>query len=208
MREPKGFLVDKPLSNLDAKLPVQMRLEIKKLQRRLGITSIYVTPDQVKAMTMADRLVVLNAGRVEQIGTPDEVYDRPATRFVANFIESPAMHLLGGVITADGVIKFGEHVIGASGGRPDPVLVGIRPEHLAITADGELPASTDMVEPLGAETLVHADFEGTSLTVPLSGKLPLKANESLRLAAIGDAARHLFDPASGERIENGRTWKV
>src|SRR5437667_680170 len=139
VREPKGFLFDEPLSNLDAKLRVQMRVEIKRLQQELGTTSLYVTHDQVEAMTLADRLIVMNQGNVDQIGPPLELYERPATGFVAGFIGSPAMNLLSGVLDGDGVV-LGESRFALSGRSrpPGPVTVGLRPEHLDIAADGPI----------------------------------------------------------------------
>src|SRR5437667_3125588 len=139
VRDPKVFLFDEPLSNLDAQLRVQMRVEIKRLQQELGTTSLYVTHDQVEAMTLADRLIVMNAGNVDQIGPPLELYERPATTFVARFIGSPAMNLLSGVLDGDGVV-LGESRFALSGRSrpPGPVTVGLRPEHLDIAADGPI----------------------------------------------------------------------
>src|SRR5437762_810254 len=161
VREPAVFLFDEPLSNLDAKLRVQMRFEIQKLHRRLGTTSLYVTHDQVEAMTLAQRMIVMNAGRAEQIGTPMEVYQNPASVFVAGFIGSPAMNFLAGKAEADGriALEHGGSVRHASGtaeaGRV--VTAGIRPEHLAPSGafDAHFSGAVEMVEQLGADTLVH-----------------------------------------------------
>src|SRR5690349_13681445 len=161
VRKPQVFLFDEPLSNLDAKLRVAMRTEIKALHQRLKTTSIYVTHDQIEAMTMADKIVVMNAGRVEQIGSPLTLYDEPANLFVAGFIGSPAMNFLPGrtarngsgltVAIGDGVhLPIPEHT-GATSGRD--VVIGVRPEHFAIASDG-LPAEVVVVEPTGADTQI------------------------------------------------------
>ncbi|MGE0577552.1 sn-glycerol-3-phosphate import ATP-binding protein UgpC, partial [Reyranella sp.] len=162
VREPAVFLFDEPLSNLDAKLRVQMRLEIKRLQRELAVTSIYVTHDQVEAMTLADRLIVMNAGVADQIGTPMDVYDRPASTFVAGFIGSPAMNFLAAKVSADArsvdlagtgttavSLPLGRATAAAAG---TPVALGIRPEHLHPADDGPLAFDVELAEPLGADT--------------------------------------------------------
>ena len=166
VREPKAFLFDEPLSNLDAKLRVQMRLEIKELQRRLGTTSIYVTHDQVEAMTLADRLVVMNAGLPEQIGTPMEVYERPATSFVAGFIGSPAMNFLsvekvsgGGLKLPDGSI-YKELELNDT--MPNKSIFGIRPEHIEVVnqKDAQLSIKINVIESLGADSLLYGRVGG------------------------------------------------
>ncbi len=163
VREPAAFLFDEPLSNLDAKLRVQMRVEIKRLQRSLGTTSVYVTHDQLEAMTLADRLVVLNGGNIEQIGAPIDVYDKPASTFVASFIGSPAMNLLK--VKADGnglALATGTGLKGANAKGRDAYTIGIRPEHLeVVTAPGEgeglhLEASVNVLEPVGAESYLYS----------------------------------------------------
>jgi multiple sugar transport system ATP-binding protein len=164
VRQPQVFLFDEPLSNLDAQLRVSMRGEIKALHQRLGITAIYVTHDQLEAMTMADRIVVLNAGRVEQVGRPLELYDRPVNRFVAGFIGSPAMNFLAGRLMTEGGASYVESagIKLPLGRRPDcrdgqALIYGIRPEHLALRgASPALPAIVDVVEPTGASTYVSA----------------------------------------------------
>jgi len=212
VREPKAFLFDEPLSNLDAKLRVQMRVEIKRLQRSLGTTSIYVTHDQVEAMTLADRLVVMNGGIAEQIGTPMELYERPATVFVAGFIGSPAMNLFAARLTADGSaveVHGGETLVLANGGLAarggQAVTLGVRPEHLepapADTA-GTLHLKAEIIEPLGADTLIHG-FLGDgadAMTVRLQGKAAVGAGDVLALAATQEHL-HLFDPDTGVRID-------
>ena len=208
VREPSVFLFDEPLSNLDAKLRVQMRLEIKKLQERLGITSIYVTHDQVEAMTLGHRLMVLNAGYVEQIGTPIELYERPASVFVAGFIGSPSMNLLDASVSADGgsvELPGGERLAftgpsaNIEAGRP--VTLGLRPEHLQQAADGVAHLHVDVVEHLGADTIVHGHFgtSRTDLTVRLPGVRHLQSGESLALT-VEPAHVHLFDAESGARL--------
>src|SRR5690606_21971438 len=153
VREPAVFLFDEPLSNLDAKLRAQMRIEIKQLQRRLGTTGIFVTHDQVEAMTLGDRLMVMNAGAVEQIGPPLEVYARPATLFVAGFIGSPAMNFLDAVVERDGAaLRVGPHRVALPAPRAEwagrPVTLGIRPEHLAPAGEdrADLPIEVELVE--------------------------------------------------------------
>jgi sn-glycerol 3-phosphate transport system ATP-binding protein len=183
VREPAVFLFDEPLSNLDAKLRVQMRAELQALHRRLGTTSLYVTHDQVEAMTLAHRMIVMNAGRAEQIGAPIEVYAKPATTFVAGFIGSPPMNLIPG----------------ERGGRK--VLFGIRPEHLepCSEAEAQLTADIDLIEPLGADTLVHGHLpQGTRIAVRLhasfearAGKLPLRYQPT---------HAHYFDAETGVRL--------
>ena len=211
VREPEVFLFDEPLSNLDAKLRVQMRLEIKRLQRDLQTTSLYVTHDQVEAMTLADRLIVMNAGVVEQIGTPLDVYAEPATVFVAGFIGSPAMNFLPGTITSDrqGVTVDGSRQtlpLAPSAAAPDGrVTVGIRPEHL----DPESPDTAaltlivDLVEALGADSLVHGQLAGTEhgspVTVRVDGARRVTAGETLSLAVAPEHV-HCFDADDGRRL--------
>ena len=209
VREPEVFLFDEPLSNLDAKLRVQMRLEIKRLQRDLGTTSLYVTHDQVEAMTLADRLIVMNAGVAEQIGSPLDVYEEPATVFVAGFIGSPSMNFLPGTITGDG------QSVGLDGssqilpipppGSADNVTVGIRPEHLEPVARdaATLDLTVDLVEALGADSLVHGQLagsaQGTPVTVRVDGARRIEAGETLALA-IAPEHVHFFDPGTGHRL--------
>src|SRR5947208_6404263 len=202
VRDPKVFLFDEPLSNLDAKLRVQMRVEIKRLQQELGTTSLYVTHDQVEAMTLADRLVVMNAGNVDQIGPPLDLYERPATVFVAGFIGSPAMNLVSGQLEARGV-AIGDMVLPLNGGAGEAgrkVTVGLRPENLGLAGDGPIPIKTELLERLGADTIVHGRLgDGTALTARAPGTLALRLGETIRLA-IGPEHIHLFDPESGRRL--------
>jgi sn-glycerol 3-phosphate transport system ATP-binding protein len=207
VREPAVFLFDEPLSNLDAKLRVQMRLEIRKLHHRLGVTSVYVTHDQVEAMTLADRLVVMNEGRAEQIGTPKQVYDRPATMFVAGFIGSPAMNFLPVRLGADGrtaaLPEGGRLVlpIGTTLPAGAQVMLGVRPEHLRLGRAGvdALPLVVEVVEELGADTLLHGRLGEQDLVARLSGHAPVRAGDRVDLNF--DAAQvHLFDMASRARL--------
>jgi len=205
VREPAVFLFDEPLSNLDAKLRVQMRFEIQKLHRRLATTSLYVTHDQVEAMTLAQRMVVMNAGRAEQIGTPMDVYANPATQFVAGFIGSPAMNFLPGKAEGAGVIvldaggRLRAHG-GVAAGRA--VTVGVRPEHLApcAPADAAFSGTVEMVEQLGADSLLHlAHGAGTVIARVPQGAYP--AIGSLLHVAATPGHVHLFDAGTGARID-------
>ena len=186
VRQPQVFLFDEPLSNLDAKLRAQTRLEIQKLHRELGITSLFVTHDQVEAMTLAQRMLVMNAGRVEQFGTPEEVYTRPATTFVASFMGSPPMNLL----------KKASNV--ELGGPPGSTL-GIRPEHLDITPTG-WPLQVDALEMLGAERLVYGRMDDEQLIVRVGeNHLPPAAGSTIHVTPRADRL-HWFDGASGQRL--------
>jgi len=192
VRDPKVFLFDEPLSNLDAKLRVKMRAEIKELHQRLGTTMIYVTHDQVEAMTMADRIVVMRSGRIEQVGTPLELYDRPANQFVAGFIGSPAMNFLPGTLERNGTATTflaaqGERIALAEGMTPPPgghVVFGIRPEHLdlSFTELGDaFSATVAVVEPTGAETLVLARYPGGELTCICKGRPDVRPGQTVWL---------------------------
>jgi sn-glycerol 3-phosphate transport system ATP-binding protein len=204
VREPAVFLFDEPLSNLDAKLRVQMRLEIQKLHRRLGTTSLYVTHDQVEAMTLAHRMIVMNAGRAEQIGTPMEVYESPATVFVAGFIGSPAMNFLEGTSEGDGRVS-----LDGSGRVPvrvpipagRKVTVGVRPEHLSPSAPSaaSVVGSVEMVEALGADTLVHVAVSGRPVIARLPQGAAAVIGEPMALAAEADRV-YVFDGETGARL--------
>jgi sn-glycerol 3-phosphate transport system ATP-binding protein len=204
VREPAVFLFDEPLSNLDAKLRVQMRFEIQKLHRRLRTTSLYVTHDQVEAMTLADRMIVMNAGRAEQIGAPMEVYRNPATLFVAGFIGSPAMNFLPAKAEGGGrfALAAGGSIVAPNGHalQGTAVTLGIRPEHLA-PADADraiVGGEVQMVEQLGADTLVHVGHGDGTLVARLHGEHP-DVGTTLHLAA-DPANLFLFDTASGARL--------
>ena len=209
VREPAVFLFDEPLSNLDAKLRVQMRLELRQLQRRLATTGIYVTHDQVEAMTLGDRLLVLNAGEVEQIGAPLDVYARPASVFVAGFIGSPAMSFTPGRVTDGGrSVAVGEARLPLVGHSNLPagraVTVGIRPEHLLPPTGGAgatLPFTVAWFEALGADTILHGHLPGgTTLTARTPGTTLPQPGDRLELC-VAPQHVHLFDPESGRRLE-------
>lgn len=203
VREPAVFLFDEPLSNLDAKLRVQMRLEIRELQEKLGITSLYVTHDQVEAMTMADRMIVMNGGVVEQIGTPLEVYETPHTLFAAQFIGSPAMNVFDARLEG-GVARVGGVEIGAAPDLKADVKLGIRPEHLVRDEQGPIAAKVLMAEPLGANTLLHGNLAATgdAITISMPGVHPVgDKGIELRFSVKPDHI-HLFDGQTGQRLPN------
>ena len=200
VREPAVFLFDEPLSNLDAKLRVQMRLEIKELQSKLGITSLYVTHDQVEAMTMADRMIVMNGGIAEQIGTPLEVYETPRTLFSAQFIGSPAMNIVDAQVRGGKVI-LGDQPVADAVGVDGPVKLGIRPEHLVFDDSGSIAVNVQMAEPLGANTLLHGKLAGTTenFTASMQGvHLLTDKNAQIRFG-IQPGKAHLFDVETGLR---------
>jgi multiple sugar transport system ATP-binding protein len=203
VRDPQVFLFDEPLSNLDAKLRVQMRTEIRELHQRLKTTSIYVTHDQIEAMTMADRIVVMRDGLVEQQGAPLELYDRPANTFVAGFIGSPAMNMLPGTVRGGSRVEFdgGASVPlppDAKGEDGQPVLFGIRPEHCAPAPDG-LPAQIVVVEPTGADTQLYCKLAGRDFTAVVRDRTPLRPGD--RVMFRPDLARsHIFDASTGRRL--------
>ena len=199
VRDPKVFLFDEPLSNLDAKLRVAMRSEIKALHQRLKTTTVYVTHDQVEAMTMADRIAVMNEGRIEQLGEPLELYDRPANLFVAQFIGSPAMNVFEGTFRSGAVEALGTRWptnVKASEGQK--VHYGIRPEHLSLQPQG-IAAEIEVVEPMGAETEVLARVGERTFTLMVHGRASVGPGERVFLAPQA-AHAHLFDSASGRRI--------
>ncbi len=207
VRDPQVFLFDEPLSNLDAKLRVQMRTEIKELHQRLRTTSIYVTHDQIEAMTMADRIVVMRDGIVEQTGDPLTLYDRPVNTFVAGFIGSPAMNLIPGtarvaqgashVAFADGAsIPMPAGVRAADG---QPLLYGIRPEHCSVGTGPGLAVDVVVVEPTGADTQLYCRFNGQEVTAMVRDRVAVRAGERIALVPDGPRA-HVFDAGSGVRI--------
>ncbi|MFL5281571.1 MAG: ABC transporter ATP-binding protein [Rhodopila sp.] len=204
VRQPKVFLFDEPLSNLDAALRGQMRIELSRLHEELNATMIYVTHDQIEAMTMADKIVVLQAGRVEQVGSPLELYHHPANLFVAGFIGSPRMNMLPvRVIEANGAgttvaLPSGEPGIIPVGGTAQPgeqVTLGIRPESLRVGDTGPIPGEVTLVERLGGLTLLHLKGAGgQDITVQIEGTTPIRTHETIRLS-VDTAACHLFDKA-------------
>jgi len=209
VREPRIFLFDEPLSNLDAELRVQMRVEISRLHRSLGNTMIYVTHDQVEAMTMADKIVVLNSGRIEQVGAPLDLYNNPANRFVAGFIGSPKMNFLnariesvtdtGSTLNVCGSsIQLGRRLAGQPG---QDVTFGIRPEHLAVTEGGTVlsTVNVDLVENLGGATMLYATTpDNQALTIALDGQQKVERGTNVK-ASFDPARCHVFDP-SGKTI--------
>ena len=200
VREPSVFLFDEPLSNLDAKLRVQMRLEIRDLQNRLGITALYVTHDQVEAMTMADRMIVMNDGRVEQIGTPLEVYETPQTLFAAQFIGSPSMNVFETTVQ-NNILSIGDTTVPVNTEAKGKVIAGMRPEHVIVDDNGPLSITVQMGEPLVANTLLHGRLDGTSdaFTISLPGVHHTVAGQVIRFA-VDPRHMHLFDIKSGGRI--------
>ncbi len=205
VREPAAFLFDEPLSNLDAKLRVQMRLEIQKLHRELRTTSIFVTHDQVEAMTLADRMIVMHAGIVEQIGRPIDVYDEPASLFVAGFIGSPAMNFLSGKRAGNEVDIGGEARIALPAelraAAPEAIVVGVRPEHL-VPGEGAAPVfrfKVETVEALGADSMVHGPFGGSTLVARVDGHRTPPLGASLAFTAM-PGKLHFFDTATGQRL--------
>ena len=198
VRDPAIFLFDEPLSNLDAKLRNQMRLEIKKLQRRLGTAAIYVTHDQVEAMTLADRIVVLNQGLVEQIGTPAEVYANPASTFVASFIGAPPMNLLPAEMSDKGL-----HIAGFTAPHEaphrGPVTVGLRPERAHLNGSGSgIDVEVGVVEELGAHRLIHGRIGDHDLTIAQDAELPPPTGRMALRFRNEDL--HLFHPETGARV--------
>ena len=207
VRKPQVFLFDEPLSNLDAKLRVQMRVEIKKLQRSLGVTSIYVTHDQVEAMTLSDKLVVMNGGRVEQIGLPAEVYRKPASRFVATFIGSPPMNILPGTIDGPGIVALGEAILevrdlreGLSEGAA--VEIGLRPEDVEVVSEGQagsLPFDVEFIEELGATQLFHGRLSGVAFVMQAATG-EVAAQEGRLWITVSPDRVHVFDMTTGQRL--------
>jgi multiple sugar transport system ATP-binding protein len=205
VRDPQVFLFDEPLSNLDAKLRVQMRTEIKELHQRLKTTTVFVTHDQVEAMTMADRIVVMNEGVVEQIGTPLELYDRPGNLFVATFIGSPGMNLIKGTAKANGSLNIeaggsklpvvGTHKVQDG----QPVVYGIRPEHIELTGSEGLPATVAVVEPTGSETQVFLRLGESEIVAVFRERHQFQPGQTVHLKPRPEHA-HLFDGASGARV--------
>ena len=205
VRDPQVFLFDEPLSNLDAKLRVAMRTEIKELHQRLKTTTVYVTHDQIEAMTMADRIVVMHDGLVEQIGAPLELYDRPQNLFVAGFIGSPAMNLLNGAIRADGRLEFESEsgirlplAVAPRMSDGQPVVYGIRPEHFALADDGA-EAEVQVVEPTGSELQIAAKLGGAEVMAVFRERHNFRPGEKIRLKPDPRLA-HLFDVPSGKRL--------
>jgi multiple sugar transport system ATP-binding protein len=208
VREPKAFLFDEPLSNLDARLREQMRFEIRKLHRDLGATSVYVTHDQIEAMTMADRIVAMNEGIAQQIGAPSELYDNPANLFVAGFIGSPAMNFLQASARplADGLaLTIGDATLvnlppSMSPPATGKVIIGLRPERISLGEPGQgAIASVDLVEPTGLGMIIHLVLAGQLLKTFTTERLTLQAGERVGIVVRPESVR-LFDPVSGVRL--------
>ena len=207
VRDPQVFLFDEPLSNLDAKLRVAMRTEIKELHQRLSTTTIYVTHDQIEAMTMADRIVVMHDGGVEQIGAPLELYDRPDNLFVAGFIGSPAMNMIKGHIRVNGTASFEgpagvKFSLAAAGPNNDgrPAVYGVRPEHFSLSDDGA-EAEVQVIEPTGSELQVVAKLGGEDIIAVFRERHQFKPGEKIRLKPDPRLV-HLFDESTGKRLSN------
>jgi len=207
VRDPQVFLFDEPLSNLDAKLRVQMRTEIKELHQRLKTTTVYVTHDQIEAMTMADKIVVMHDGRVEQIGAPLELYDRPDNLFVAGFIGSPAMNMIKGRIRVNGTASFEGPAgvtfsLAAAGSGNDgrPAVYGVRPEHFSLSEDGA-EAEVQVIEPTGSELQVVAKLGGEDIIAVFRERHQFKPGEKIRLKPDPRLV-HLFDETTGKRLSN------
>ncbi|MBL8317018.1 MAG: sn-glycerol-3-phosphate ABC transporter ATP-binding protein UgpC [Burkholderiaceae bacterium] len=207
VRDPQVFLFDEPLSNLDAKLRVAMRTEIKELHQRLKTTSIYVTHDQIEAMTMGDQIVVMRDGYIEQTGSPLQLYDHPANLFVAGFIGSPAMNFLPGTLRRNGSgatveLEGGAQVAAprlAGGGDGQKVIFGTRPEHLSLSADGGIGVQVAVVEPTGADTFVSCRHHSTDMSVVFRERHDFTPGSTIRLQPVLEHS-HLFDAASGNRL--------
>jgi multiple sugar transport system ATP-binding protein len=207
VRDPQVFLFDEPLSNLDAKLRVQMRTEIKELHQRLKTTTVYVTHDQIEAMTMADRIVVMHDGLIEQIGAPLELYDRPRNLFVAGFIGSPAMNFLKGTVRVNGTAEFegpgGTRLplaAAPAGSDGRAAVYGVRPEHLALADDGA-EAVVQVIEPTGSELQVVAKLGGEEVVAVFRERRQFRPGDRIRLRPDPRLV-HLFDEATGQRLEN------
>ena len=207
VRDPQVFLFDEPLSNLDAKLRVAMRSEIKELHQRLKTTSIYVTHDQIEAMTMGDQIVVMRDGRIEQTGSPLQLYDRPANQFVAGFIGSPAMNFLPGTLRRSGgpaVVELADGTrldapVNAAGTDGQPVVFGTRPEHLLLADGGGIPARVVVMEPTGMDTFVACRHQGTELSAVFLERHAFEPGSTIHL--VPDRERsHLFDAGTGQRL--------
>ncbi|AIO65364.1 ABC transporter ATP-binding protein [Burkholderia oklahomensis] len=210
VREPALFLFDEPLSNLDAKLRVQMRTEIKALHQRLKNTVIYVTHDQIEAMTMADRIVVMNAGRIEQIGSPLDLYDRPANKFVAGFLGSPSMNFAEGTLTGGALGATLRIAEGATVNLPrlkapiaedTEVIFGVRPEHIQISTNPDgVSMEVEVIEPTGAETHFYGKVNGSTWCITTRERATLRPDQRVRLQFAPEHI-HLFNLRTGSRIE-------
>lgn len=198
VRQPQVFLFDEPLSNLDAQLRVQMRAELKAIHNRLKVTTVYVTHDQVEAMTMADRIVVMKDGYVMQAGAPLDLYDRPANTFVARFVGSPSMNIFPAEVVAGRIHFAGRDWTAAPAGSPDTVKIGIRPEHLVIGEGGAV-MEVQNVDPMGSETMIQGTINGLEATVLLRVRASVRVGNVLSLVAQPEHI-HVFDAGAGGRL--------
>ncbi len=200
VRNPKIFLFDEPLSNLDAKLRNQMRLEIKKLQRQMGVTSIFVTHDQIEAMTLGDRIVVINKGIVEQVGTPKDIYSKPNTKFVAEFIGSPQMNIFNCKIN-NGIAKIDNHSFNLNKSlNVEDASIGIRPDDMQISDSGSITCKANLVEYLGSDMIIYSSIGNQEFSCKLSSKIDVKAGDEFKFD-IDPSLIHVFDNSSGKRID-------
>ena len=200
VRNPKIFLFDEPLSNLDAKLRNQMRLEIKKLQRQMGVTSIFVTHDQTEAMTLGDRIIVINNGIVEQVGTPKDIYSNPNTKFVAEFIGSPQMNIFNCKID-NGIAKIDNNSINLNKSiNVDDASIGIRPDDIQISDSGSITCKANLVEYLGSDMIIYSSIGDQEFSCKLSSKIDLKAGDEFKFD-IQPSLVHIFDNSSGKRLD-------
>jgi multiple sugar transport system ATP-binding protein len=219
LRQPRAFLMDEPLSNLDAALRVQMRVELKRLPERFGISTVYVSHDQVEAMTMGDRIAIMSDGRLQQADTPEAIYERPANLFVAGFVGSPKMNLLAGEVTSAGgrlALGFlqttaavdGDLAAAVGGLSAREIVVGIRPEDLRLASDApasyatRLQAIVDVVEPLGSETYVVLTIAGQTLTARFPPRVTVASGDAVEVA-LTPSHLHVFDAQSGENVQAG-----
>ena len=200
VRNPKIFLFDEPLSNLDAKLRNQMRLEIKKLQRQMGVTSIFVTHDQIEAMTLGDRIVVINKGIVEQVGTPKDIYSKPNTKFVAEFIGSPQMNIFNCKIN-NGIAKIDNHSFNLNKSlNVEDASIGIRPDDMQISDSGSITCKANLVEYLGSDMIIYSSIGNQEFSCKLSSKIDVKAGDDFKFD-IDPSLIHVFDNSSGKRLD-------
>ena len=200
VRNPKAFLFDEPLSNLDAKLRGQVRIEIKKLQKQMGVTSVFVTHDQVEAMTLGDRLAVINEGVIEQVGSPIEVYEKPATHFVAEFIGTPQMNFINGKVHSNKFISDGFECSINNDLNDQEVIFGVRPENLKVSTNGSIKIKVDLIEKLGADSIIYGyDKSNNYLCYRENGNTKIKTNDEISLE-IEDENYHVFDKETKKRL--------
>jgi sn-glycerol 3-phosphate transport system ATP-binding protein len=199
VRNPKIFLFDEPLSNLDAKLRNQMRLEIKKLQRQMDVTSIFVTHDQTEAMTLGDRIVVINNGIVEQVGTPKDIYSKPNTKFVAEFIGSPQMNLFNCKIE-NGKAKIGDgHINLENSINIQDASIGVRPDDIQVNQNGKFETKANLVEYLGSDMIIYSSIGNQDFSCKLSSKIDVKAGDNFKFDILSSSV-HIFDNTTNKRV--------